>query len=147
RLAVGAVDAQLLKLIHGTDELRIILRIPKARQRNDRVQHGRINRSQAVRLLESLQHPLLSLFERDVPQRPDVNALEPVRDAVDREEEVPPAHRLLLIPAQMQVRVLASADEELADAQLLRNLLERLLRANDRQRNKNAAPPRADLGN
>ena len=108
--SVFLFDAQLFELVERADHLRIVHRIPQAAQRDDRIHHRGINRSQAVAHLEALQHPLLRLLQRHRAQRTDVHALEPVRNAIEHQEEIPPRNQLLR-PVQMHARFVAPADE------------------------------------
>ncbi len=73
------LDAQLLKLVARANHLRIVFGIAEAAQRDNRVQHGRIDGAEAVGHLKALEHPLLSLLERQLAQRTDVNGLRPVQ--------------------------------------------------------------------
>jgi hypothetical protein len=57
--AVYVLDTQLLKLVPRANHLRIVLGVAQAAQRNDRVQHRRIDGAQPVRHLEARQNPLL----------------------------------------------------------------------------------------
>ena len=79
----GLFDAELLKLLDGANDLRIVERVAKAPQRDNRVQHRRVNRAEAVGALEPFKHPLLSLLQSNRAQRAHVHALEPVRHAVE----------------------------------------------------------------
>ena len=120
QLSIRIVDAQLLELVHRANELRIVLRVSQAGQRNNRIQHGRIDRAKPVGHLEARQQPLLCLLQRHLAQRPDVNALKPVRNPIHHKKEVPPTDRLSAIPPQVQVGVLASTHKEFVDSLLRR---------------------------
>ena len=58
------LDAQLLELVHGANDLRIVQRISQAAQRDDGVHDAGIDRAQAVAHLQPLQHPLLRHLQR-----------------------------------------------------------------------------------
>ena len=138
----GCFDAELLKLVARANHLRIVFGVAQAAQRDDGVQHGRIDGAEAVGHLQPLQHPLLRLLQRELAQRANVHRFGPVHHAIENEEEIAPGDELLAIPAQTQNRVGAAADEQLVDSLLRRNLLERLLGVDDRQRHQNRARPR-----
>ena len=106
RFAIRSIDAQLLKLVHRANHLRIVRRVPQRIQRHNRIQHGRINRTQTIAALKVIEHPVLSLFQRHLAQRTNVHPLGPMRQAVRKDEEITPRKDVLRVPAQMQLRIL-----------------------------------------
>ena len=138
------LDAQLFELVHRANDLRIVERIAQAAQRNDGVHDAGIDRAQAVAHLQALQHPLLSGFERARAQRANVHQLEEVHQAIQHQEEIPPADQFLG-PAQPQLTLGAPADEQLVDAFFCRNLLKWFLGVRDRQRHQDGARPRRNF--
>ncbi len=98
------LDAQLLEFVAGADDLRIVLGVAQAAQRDDGVEHGRIDGAQAVGHLQALQHPLFRALERQLAQRADVNGLRPVHDPVENDEEIAPGEERLAVHAQAQDR-------------------------------------------
>jgi hypothetical protein len=121
------LDAQLLKLVAGANHLRIVLGVAQAAQRDDGVQHGRIDGAQAVGHLQRASIHFSALLQGQLAQRANVNRLGPVHDAVQNEEEIAPGDEELAVPAQAQDGVGAAAHKQLVDSLLRRNLLEGFL--------------------
>ena len=100
----GTIDAEPLELVHRANHLRIVRRIAKVAQRDDRVQHGRIDGAKAVRLLEAPASTLppasAHACAADECARARTNGR---RDRRNR-KEVAPGDRVLLVPAQPEVR-------------------------------------------
>ena len=115
------LDAELLKLVARANHLRIVFGVAQAAQRDDGVEHGRINGAQAVGHLQPLEHPLLGALHGQLAQRANVHRLEPVRHAVESQEKVAPGDEVLAIDAQAQDGVGAAAYEQLIDS-LLRGI-------------------------
>ena len=61
--AVLGFVLELLQFAFGAQDLRMIVRIAQGFQRDERIEHRRENRGQAVRAFESFQHPLLGLLQ------------------------------------------------------------------------------------
>ena len=76
------LDAELFKFVAGADDLRIVLGVSEAAQRDDGVEHGGIDGAEAVAHLEAFEHPLFRAFEREVAERANVNRLRQVHDPV-----------------------------------------------------------------
>ena len=141
------LNAQLLKLIHRPNGLRIIHGVAQAAQRKNRIEHGRINGAQAVTHLQAFQDPLLRFADRDLAQRPDVHPFGPMKQPVHHQEEVPPADYLLSIPTQVQLGIGLAADKELIDASFRRQFFEGLFCVGDGKRHQDGARPGRNLVN
>ena len=83
-------DAQLFKLIARPDHLRIVLGVTQAAKSDDGVQHGRIDRAQAVSHLQPRQQPLFRALESQRAQRADMHRFGPVHEPVKNDKEVAP---------------------------------------------------------
>jgi hypothetical protein len=76
------LDAQLFKLIARPNHLRVVLGVAQAAQRDDGVQHGRIDGAQSVGHLQPIQKPFFSLAQRHGAHRAKMNRLSPVHQPV-----------------------------------------------------------------
>ena len=108
-------DAQLLELVARPYHLRIVFGVAQAAQRNDGVQHGRIDGAQPVRHLQPLQQPFFRLLEGQCAEWANMNRFRRVHDPVKNDEEVTPRKQTLAIPAQPQRGMGSSTHEQLVD--------------------------------
>ena len=113
------LDAQLFKLVARADDLRIVFGVAQAAQRDDGVEHGRIDGAEAVGHLQPLQHPFLRFAQGHRAQGADVDRLGEMHETVENEKEIPPGDERLAIDANAQNRVGATADEELVNSLLV----------------------------
>src|SRR5262245_10997645 len=74
---------------------RIVRPMAKSRQREDRVHHRGIDRSEAFASLKMCEHPLLCFAQSLLPQRLPRQLLVKLQSAVHREEKVLPGDELL----------------------------------------------------
>ena len=95
-VVVGLVF-ELFQFVRGADDLRMVVGIPERLERDERVEHRREDRRQAVRAFEAFEHPLLGLFERALAERMDFMLGKPLGEfvqAVEPEEKVAPRKRV-----------------------------------------------------
>ncbi len=82
RTLVFRLVFELFQLMRGADDLRMIVGIAQRLQRDERIEHRRENRRQAVAALEAFEHPLLAFLQRRFAERMDAVLRKPFRQLV-----------------------------------------------------------------
>src|SRR5215475_9414855 len=120
----------------------MIFGITENAERDQTIQHRRINRGQPVTpLSDSFEHPTLGFLERAFARRTNAQRMQNMKDIVDAEEEISPRPKLFAA-RQPQVALLGTDRIKLVQLLIARQRPGWFEMVDDRERNQHRATPR-----
>src|SRR3954466_12902207 len=112
----------------------MVFRITERAQRDQTIEHRRINRGEAVApLTDSFQHPALRFFKRAFAHRTNLKRMQNLQDIGDPKEKISPSPKALAA-RQTQIALLGADRIELVQLFVARQGPRRLKMVEDRER-------------
>ena len=105
----------------GANDLRMVIRIAKGLEGDERIEHRRKDGSQAIGAFEAFEHPLLGFLERAFAKRMNLILSEPFGefvDAVEPQEKVTPGESFR-VGRDRQIALVDAFGEELVEVDVV----------------------------